>query len=123
MIHKIGIIGLGVVGQRTLANMSAHERFAVTRAWDPDPAPCAQVAADYGALEIGAGPDDVIAAPNVDAVYIASPPAHHRDYVLAAIAAGKPIFCEKPLGIDVAQSRDLVERVEGSGLGAAVNFV
>lgn len=123
MTYKIGIIGLGVVGQRTLANLSTHPGFAVTRAWDPDPARREEVAADHGEVAIGAGPDQVIAARDVDAVYIASPPAHHRDHVLAAIEAGKHIFCEKPLGIDVAQSRDLVERVEGSGLRAAVNFV
>ena len=123
MVNKVGIIGLGVVGRRTLATMSAHEDFTVTRGWDPDPAPRAQVAADHGEVKIGADAEEVVAARDVDMVYVACPPAYHRDHVLAAIAARKHVFCEKPLGIDVALSRDLVERVERSGLKAAVNFV
>ena len=55
-------------------------------------------------------------------VYIACPPLWHREYVDLAIDAGKPVFCEKPLGVDVADSRAMVEKVEASGVINAVNF-
>ncbi|MCH8809412.1 MAG: Gfo/Idh/MocA family oxidoreductase, partial [Proteobacteria bacterium] len=57
-----------------------------------------------------------------EVVYIACPPAAHKEYALAAIEAGKTVFCEKPLGVDVAESRALVARVEESGTPNAVNF-
>ena len=58
-----------------------------------------------------------------DAVYIAVPPLYHREYVEQCVAAEVGIFCEKPLGIDVGESRTMTELVDSSGLPAGVNFV
>lgn len=123
VLHRVGIIGLGTVGQRTMANMVAHDRFTVTRGWDPERSACKSAVASFGELVIAEGPDGVIGADDVDLVYIACPPLNHREYVLAALEREIPIFCEKPLGIDVAESRELVEKVEASGPPAVVNFV
>lgn len=49
----------------------------------------------------------LISDPEVDAIYIATPPAFHRDYTLAAAAAGKPVYVEKPMSMSYAQSRDM----------------
>ena len=46
--------------------------------------------------------------PQVDAIYIATHPDTHREYTLQAVKAGKPVYCEKPLGISYAQSREMV---------------
>lgn len=123
VLHRVGIVGLGTVGQRTMANMVAHDRFTVTRGWDPEPSACKSAVAGFGELAIAEGPDGVIGADDVDLVYIACPPLNHCEYVLAALERETAIFCEKPLGIDVAESRDLVDKVEASGPPAAVNFV
>lgn len=53
--------------------------------------------------------------PKVDAVVIASPQSTHRAIATAAFAAGKPVFCEKPLGVDVADSRAMVAAADASG--------
>ena len=82
--------------------------------------PC-RAAQHAAAVRLTDGADDVIAA--ADAVYIAVPPLFHREYVEACIGANTAIFCEKPLGIDVEESRALVDAVERSGLAAGVNFV
>ena len=42
MTHKVSIIGLGVMGQRMLTNMTDHDQFTVVVAWDPDSAACAR---------------------------------------------------------------------------------
>ena len=55
-------------------------------------------------------------------VYIACPPAARRDLARAALEAGKALFLEKPLGVDVAASRELVAKIEAAGRPAAVNF-
>jgi predicted dehydrogenase len=51
----------------------------------------------------------LIADPTVDAVYIATPPSSHRDYALMAIAAGKPVYVEKPMAIDHMECMAIVE--------------
>lgn len=51
----------------------------------------------------------------VDAIYVATPDACHRDDVLAVIAAGKPVLCEKPLTTSLADARILVDAAERRG--------
>ncbi|MGA7437944.1 MAG: Gfo/Idh/MocA family oxidoreductase [Luteibacter sp.] len=51
----------------------------------------------------------LIADPGVDAVYIATPPSSHRHYALRAIAAGKPVYIEKPMAMNHRECLDIVE--------------
>ncbi len=115
---RVGIIGLGTVGSRFVEQFGLHPAFELVAAWDPDSSACD---AHRGAVDITADATAVIDA--ADLVYIAVPPLHHAGYVRGCLDADTAIFCEKPLGIDVAESRDLVEAVEASGCPAAVNFV
>ena len=123
MAKGLAIIGLGVVGRRTMANAMAQDGLAISGAWDLDPAACDAAKAEHPDLRIAVDANELVADPRTDAVYIAVPPAWHKDYTLLAVEHGKAVFCEKPLGIDMAESRDLVDRVEASGLPNAVNFV
>lgn len=116
--HRVGIIGLGAVGTRFVEQFSQHESFTVSATWDASPDARSRTAPNAPVVH---SPDEVIGS--ADLVYIAVPPAAHAHYVRATLAAGRAVFCEKPLGIDVAESRALVAEVETSGLPAAVNFV
>ena len=122
MPYKVVFIGLGVMGHRMLGNMHKHEAFELHAGWDPDASAREATKAQYPDIDIAETPDGMIARPETDVVYIASPPASHRDHVSTAVAAGKTVFCEKPLGVDVADSRAMVEEVEGAGILNAVNF-
>ena len=122
MAHKVGIIGLGVVGRRTLVNMTAHTNLEVVAAWDSSPEACVAAVKDVPGLAVASDAGAVIDSA-AEAVYIATPPLFHHEYVISVLAAGKAIFCEKPLGIDVAESRAITDRVEASGLKSAINFV
>jgi myo-inositol 2-dehydrogenase/D-chiro-inositol 1-dehydrogenase len=64
----------------------------------------------------------VIEDPDVEAVLIASPTATHRDLVLATVAAGKPLLCEKPLAPAFSTVKEMHDAVVGSGLIAQVGF-
>jgi predicted dehydrogenase len=110
------------MGQRMLANMTPHDQFEIVAAWDPDSGACAATAAQYPGVRIGADAQSVIADPASDIVYIASPPIAHRPHALAALAAGKTVFCEKPLGVDIADSRALADAADASGRCCIVNF-
>jgi predicted dehydrogenase len=57
-----------------------------------------------------------------DVVYLACPPGPRKAYALQAAAAGRGVFMEKPLGVDVAESRDLVAQLSRARLPGVVNF-
>ena len=81
-----------------------------------------QVNADLGRAAIDPklifrGPhafEQLAASPNVDMIQISTPPFFHVEHLAAAVAAGKHVYCEKPMGIDVKQARqalDIAKRV------------
>lgn len=114
MTNRTGIIGLGVMGQRMLGNMAEHDDFDVVCVFDP--------ALDGTDPLYTDSARTLIDRDDVDLVYIACPPDFHAEYAIAAAKAGKPVFCEKPLGVDIARSIDLVNAIEAEGVPNAVNF-
>lgn len=114
MVYRVGIIGLGIMGQRMLGNMRLHDEFDVVSVFDPQ-----QELPDVNYADSA---ENLINNPHVELVYIACPPDYHAEYAIMAANAGKPIFCEKPLGVDVAQSRDLVAQIEKIDVPNTVNF-
>lgn len=53
--------------------------------------------------------DQLIHDPEVDAVYIATPPAHHKQYALEAMKAGKPVYVEKPMATHYRDCEEMIE--------------
>ncbi|MCH2095264.1 MAG: Gfo/Idh/MocA family oxidoreductase [Rhodobacteraceae bacterium] len=64
----------------------------------------------------------LVADPKVDAIVIATPQSFHKDIALAAFAAGKPVFCEKPLGASIDDARAMVAAADASRLPNMVGF-
>ena len=118
--HRVGIIGLGIMGRRMLEHMQRHALFDVIWMWDPSVEACEQ------AMRIAPGvpvaPDAQTAIQEADLVYLACPPRPRKAYALHVANAGKALFLEKPLGVDLDESRDLTERLQAAGVPAAVNF-
>lgn len=120
MTVRTAIIGLGIMGRRMLAQMQAHDRYAPVALWDPDPDACARASALAPGVAIATDASAAIAA--AELVYLACPPVPRRALTLEAAAAGKALFLEKPLGVDLAASEDMVAAIAKSGVPAAVNF-
>ncbi len=118
----IGIVSLGVMGQRMLGRLAEHPRTRPLLAWDPNPAVVEEVRKRYPDLRIAADAAEVIAAPGLACLYIASPPANHLDYANAAFDAGLAVFCEKPLTVDFAAGRRTIARIAAENRRAAVNY-
>ena len=118
----VALIGLGVMGTRMLASLTASDRFRPVAAWDPSEASRDAAAASSPDLAIAADARSAIGAPGVDVVYIACPPAAHAEYALLAADAGKAIYCEKPLAVDLAEAERLVDLVADRQVVNAVNF-
>ena len=118
----VAIIGLGIMGTRMLGSLTASDAFSPIAAWDPSEAARAAAATAFPDLEIASDAASAIATPGVDVVYIACPPAAHVEYAVMAADAGKAIYCEKPLAVDLAEAEQLVDLVASRGLVNAVNF-
>ena len=113
MARAIGIIGAGVMGAGHARIIQASVAGAYLGAiCDADPARAQAAAGDARVLS---DPHALINDPSIDAVIVASPDATHRDYVLACIAAGKPVLCEKPMSLTTAECLDIVAAEEKAG--------
>lgn len=65
---------------------------------------------------------EVIEADDVDAVYVATPPASHAEYVLRAAASGKPVYVEKPMATGLAEAETMVRACEQAGVPLFVAY-
>ena len=64
--------------------------------------------------------DELIASNQVDAISIATPPHLHHSLALLALEAGKPVFCEKPLALNVAQAREMWDCARRRGVATGL---
>lgn len=121
-VLSIGVIGLGVMGQRMLARLAGHARLRVTRVWDREPEVMAQALAHYPLLRAAASAEALIHEPGLHGLYIATPPGPHMTLSEQAFDAGLAVLCEKPLTTDFAAARHCIARIEQEHRRAAVNY-
>lgn len=119
-VTRLGILGAGIMGERLLraAREHAADVVQVTGIWDPAEAARARMSAAFPDLAVAASAAQVIETS--DCVYIASPPATHLAHARAGLAAGRAVFCEKPLAVDLAEARAFAAETQGARV--AVNF-
>jgi predicted dehydrogenase len=111
----IGIIGFGRIGAEHAGWISAAgEGLRLVAADDVTPAR-RQLAAARG-LRTYAELDAMLADPSIGAVLVSTPTAMHFEHASRALAAGKHVMVEKPMALDLAQSRELVEAAQRRGL-------
>lgn len=101
---RVALVGAGLVGQAAHAPTlwEERDRFEFVAVADPSPAVRDAVAARYG-VPHALGTIEEALALGLDAVVIAAPDPAHLPAVLAALHAGVHVFCEKPLGLSVAE--------------------
>lgn len=122
MVFNVGVIGLGGMGQKMLNDMAVHPQFNVGLGWDPSPQSCTEAKTTFPGMDIADSADDIFADARINLLYVASPPNSHRGYFLSAIDRGLAVYCEKPFGVDVIESEDLVGRIEAANLPNVINF-
>lgn len=106
---RVAVLGVGAMGRdhaRRLATLTAGAELVAVS--DVDVARTDAVAAEFGVRAIG-DPEAAIVDPEVDALVVATPAATHEPLVLRALAAGKPVLCEKPLTTTPEAARRIVE--------------
>lgn len=126
---RIGLVGSGFMGRS-----HAHAFRAVSGLFplpvtpvlevlaDVNDAVAAKAAADLGFARSTGDWRALVADPAVDLVDITAPNALHGPIALAAIEAGKPVYCEKPLAPNALEAKQMVDAAERKGVITAVGF-
>src|SRR6266581_9038418 len=121
---KIGVIGLGRMGQlyaRILATqISGVHLYGVA---DVGEQARTGVADEFSVSHAFADAHELLALPELDAVVIATPTSTHYDLVIAAAAAGKAIFCEKPLALTLEETYAALEAVARADVPLQIGFM
>jgi predicted dehydrogenase len=115
---RIGIVGAGFGAIGHLPALRNHPRFEVVAIASPSSA--AGIAREAGLPYAFSSCEEMLAGCSVDVVTIASPPFAHAGNVLAALAAGKHVLCEKPFALGTADAQAMLEAAASAGTACGV---
>jgi predicted dehydrogenase len=119
---RVGMIGVGVISKQYFESIGRLPGLQLVAVADINKARAAEVAAAQGVDARSV--DELLAADDVDAVLNLTVPAAHVEVGLRALAAGKHVFAEKPLGLTTAEARPLIEaQAGGRRVGCAPDTV
>jgi predicted dehydrogenase len=119
---RVGVIGVGVISKQYFESLERLANLKLVAVADIIEARAVEVAAEHGVDARSV--DGLLASDDVDAVLNLTIPAAHVEIGLRALAAGKHVFAEKPLGLTTAEARPLIQaQVGGLRLGCAPDTV
>ena len=112
---RAAVVGLGWWGRTIVQRLRDSEKLRVVRAVDVRPDAAGPFAAEHG-LPLSISLEEALGDPAVEAVLLATPHSLHKPQALAAAAAGRHVFCEKPLALRHADAREMVQACRRRGL-------
>lgn len=118
---RVGVIGLGAIGQSLLKALTAHPEVKVTAVCDVD-AFLAETTARTLFASAWTDHQSLLAATDLDLVYVAVPPQYHHAITLDVIAAGRHVLCEKPLALTLSEAQDMQRAAQAGGIVHALNL-
>lgn len=113
----IAVIGAGRIGRIHAGNVAAHAGARLVGVADPDAAAAGALAEACGTRVVSL--DAAFAA---DAVLIASPTPTHAGFIERAAAAGRAVFCEKPVDLDAGRARACIAVAQRAGIPLMIGF-
>jgi myo-inositol 2-dehydrogenase/D-chiro-inositol 1-dehydrogenase len=114
----VGVLGVGRIGSLHAANLIAHPQVGRVTVWDPRAAAVAELGAPVG---IADSPADLFGS-RLDAVLICSSSSTHAELLRDAVARGVPAFCEKPIALDLDETRKISALVDETGATVTIGF-
>jgi predicted dehydrogenase len=111
---RIGIIGLGWWGKQIVTSLAHSPRFKLVAGCDIDTAMAEPFAASHN-FDLTGDYRELLKNPELDAVAVVTPHALHEEMAIAAFAAGKQVFCEKPLALNVASAERILAACRQAG--------
>jgi len=119
-MKNVALFGAGRIGRIHASNLAALPGVKLKYVSDPMEGPARELAQQLGA-EV-ASIDAIFADKSVDAVAICSSTTTHSDLILRAAAAGKNIFCEKPVDLSVQRAKACADAVKAAGVACMIGF-
>ncbi|MDH2414026.1 Gfo/Idh/MocA family oxidoreductase [Nocardioides sp. CER19] len=117
---RIGFLGVGRIGVSHAAVVAQHPAVEEVVVADADPARAREVAQRFGARAVETA-DEVFAA-GVDGLVVATATDSHADLILRGAAGGLPVFCEKPVALDVPGTLRVRDAVASAGTPVQIGF-
>ncbi len=122
MIH-FGICGCGsFIENAVLPLMQDVENAKAVAAFDVDKERLGKVCKKFDIAQACNTFDDLLNAEGVDVIYIASPNVFHKEHTTLAAQAGKHVFCQKPMGMNAPQCRDMIEVCRTNDVKLGIGF-
>src|SRR5919107_1035779 len=119
---RVGLIGAGRIGASHATLLARRVPGArLTAIADPRPGVAERLAAPLGCRAVD-GAEAILADADIEAVVIAASSQVHADLVIAGAAAGKAVFCEKPMGMDLDEIERGIEAAQRAGVPLQVGF-
>src|SRR5499433_4236927 len=112
---RVGIAGVGYWGKNLLRTFAKLPTTRIARLCDLDPARRQALKQEHPELPVSDDYAAFVAASDLDAVLVATPPSRHHAMALAALRAGKHVWVEKPLALTAADGRELVAAARDAG--------
>jgi myo-inositol 2-dehydrogenase/D-chiro-inositol 1-dehydrogenase len=120
---KIGIIGAGRIGKIHADNLRRHPQAEIVAVSDLFAGPeLTEWALERGIPIVTKDSEELLANPDIDAVFICSSTDTHVPLIKLAAQQGKHIFCEKPVSMDIRQTEEALEEVRKAGVQLQVGF-
>jgi predicted dehydrogenase len=125
---RIGLIGAGLIGQthslmlRLIADRT-EGGVRIAAIYDVAHAAAEKLAVRWPDAKAAASAREILDDPAIDAVFICTPTASHREVCVAAARAGKHIFCEKPLAMSAPEAAEMQAEIERAGVISQVGLV
>lgn len=119
-MKQVALFGAGRIGQIHGANLAALPGVKLKYVCDPMGDSAARLATRLGAQT--STPEAALADPSIDAVAICSSTNTHSDLIHRAAAAGKAIFCEKPVDLSLARAQETAKAVKAAGVPCMIGF-
>jgi len=113
-----GIIGPGGIAHRFAREVAQYTASTIHAVGSRSAERARSFAAEFGIERAYGSYADLVADPEVDAVYVSSPHSEHHDHALLALNAGKPVLVEKAFAINAGQAQEVFATAEAKGLFA-----
>ncbi|NDH65260.1 MAG: gfo/Idh/MocA family oxidoreductase [Microbacteriaceae bacterium] len=121
---RVGVVGLGYAGSTHMKAFSKHPKTVLVAIAGKEVDRLESLSAEFNVATTASDWQDLVADPNIDIISIATPNSLHHPIAVAALKAGKHVFCEKPLSITAEQAQEMVAAASANNriLEVAFNY-
>ncbi len=120
-MHNFSLMGAGRIGKMHAANITLNPRCNLSYVYDVNKDLAHQVAEENNA-KVASSPEEAINNSDVDVMFIASATPTHVEFITMGAKAGKAVFCEKPIDLDIKKVNDCYETIKNFKVPIQIGF-